>query len=120
MMRAAVGQTLLSAAVAAVLIAIAGAALVVASRLDLADAGRQLAAARAERNQAQERLARIAQDERDIRQRIGLYRRLTELNILGTERRLEWAESIAHPGAAPEPRSALPDRAAPDACDATG
>lgn len=94
-MRAAIGRRMLPAAVAAVLTAIAGAALVVASRLELADAGRQLAAARTERNQAQERLARIAQDEREVTQRIGLYRRLTELNIVGAERRLEWAESIA-------------------------
>lgn len=94
MTRAAIGRGLRSAAVAAAVLA-AGAALAVASRLDLADAGRELVAARAARNQAQERLARIAQDEREVRQRIDLYRRLTELNIVGTERRLEWAESIA-------------------------
>lgn len=95
MMRTAIGRRWLPAAGAAVLMAIAGAALVVASRLELADAGRQLAAARTERNQAQERLARIAQDEREVTQRIGLYRRLTELNIVGSERRMEWTESIA-------------------------
>ena len=95
MMRAATGRKLVPAAIAAAVLAVAGAALLVASRQELADAGRQLAAARTERAQAQERLARISQDERKVTQRIGLYRQLAELNILGAERRLEWTESIA-------------------------
>lgn len=93
MTRAAIRRRLVPAA--AVLLAVAGTALVVAVRHESADAGRQLVAARAERAQAQERLARIAQDERETMARIGLYRRLAQLSIIGAERRLEWSETIA-------------------------
>lgn len=57
-------------------------------------AQRQLAAAQAERRQNTERLARIAEEEREVREKIDLYRRLKSLNILGEERRLEWADAM--------------------------
>ena len=56
---------------------------------------RQLAAARAERVQARERLSRIAEEERDVKQKIEVYRRLKDLNIIGEERRLEWVDAMA-------------------------
>ena len=55
---------------------------------------RQLAAARAERVQARERLSRIAEEERDVKQKIEVYRRLKDLNIIGEERRLEWVDAM--------------------------
>ena len=53
-----------------------------------------LAAAQAERRQASERLARIAEEEREVKEKIDLYRRLKQFNILGEEQRLEWADAI--------------------------
>jgi len=88
-------RKLLPAVAVAALLAAAGATLVVAARQGLAGANQQLVAARSERAQAREQLARIAQDERDVRERADLYRRLVELHIVGAERRLEWTESLA-------------------------
>ena len=74
----------------------AGAGLVYSARAALAAAQRELAAAQAERRDNRERLARIAEEEREVREKIDLYQRLKGLNILGGERRLEWAEAITH------------------------
>jgi hypothetical protein len=60
----------------------------------LADAKRALAAAQAERRESTERLARIAEEEREVKQKLDVYQRLRQLNILGEERRLEWADAI--------------------------
>jgi hypothetical protein len=54
----------------------------------------QLAAAQTERRQNAERLARIAEEEREVSEKIDLYTRLKHLHILGEERRLEWADTI--------------------------
>ena len=54
----------------------------------------QLAAAQAERRQNNERLARISEEEREVSEKIDVYHRLKRLNILGEERRLEWADAI--------------------------
>lgn len=88
-------RNLLLAAAGAALLAAAGATLVVAAHQGLARANQQLVAARSERAQAREQLARIAQDEREVRERADLYRRLVELHIVGAERRLEWTEALA-------------------------
>lgn len=95
MMRPLIDRRLALALTGAVLLCAAGAALVAASRHVSADANRQLLAARAERAQAHERLAGIARDEREMTQRLEVYRKLAALNILGAERRLDWTESIA-------------------------
>ncbi len=94
-MRTLLDRRLVLAVSGAVLLCAAGAALVAASRHASADANRQFLAARAERAQAHERLARIAQDEREMTARMDIYRKLAQLNILGAERRLDWTESIA-------------------------
>ena len=60
----------------------------------LAGARRQAAAAQAERQQAAERLARISEEEREVIEKLDVYKRLKQLNILGEERRLEWADAI--------------------------
>ena len=59
------------------------------------EASGRLAAARAERNQSAERLARIAEEEREVKAKLDVYRQLTQLRVLGEERRLEWADAIA-------------------------
>lgn len=57
-------------------------------------AERQLTAARAERAQARERLTRIAEEEKEVNDKLAVYRRLQSLHILGEEQRLEWADSM--------------------------
>ena len=54
----------------------------------------RLAAAQNERRQNTERLARIAEEEREVNQKLDVYKQLKSLNILGEERRLEWADAI--------------------------
>lgn len=54
----------------------------------------QLTAAQAERRSNNERLARISEEEREVKEKIDVYQRLKSLNILGGERRLEWADAI--------------------------
>jgi hypothetical protein len=54
----------------------------------------ELAAAQASRSQNNERLARIAEEEREVKEKIAVYQNLRRLNILGEERRLEWADAL--------------------------
>jgi len=84
----------LSAFACALLLA-AGAVLVWGARLDLADAKNRLAAMRTEHLRAQERLMRIADEEREVKEKMEVYRRLESLGILGEERRVDWAEAIS-------------------------
>jgi hypothetical protein len=56
---------------------------------------RALAAARADRSQAKERLMRIAEEEREVKEKLEIYRRLKNIGILGEEQRLEWADAMA-------------------------
>ena len=79
---------------AAVALLGAGAALVWLSGQSLGANQRQLAAAQAERRQNTERLARIAEEEREVKEKLDVYKQLKSLNILGEERRLEWADAI--------------------------
>ena len=73
----------------------AGGALAWSAGQALAAAQRTLTAASAERKESTERLARIAEEEREVRQKLDVYQRLKQLNIVGEENRLEWADSIA-------------------------
>jgi hypothetical protein len=72
----------------------AGAALIWAAGQALAGGQRELAAAQAERKQNGERLARIAEEEREVSEKLDVYKQLKSLNILGEERRLEWADAV--------------------------
>ena len=72
----------------------AGGALIWAADATLDAANREAAVAQAERQQASERLARISEEEREVIQKLDVYKRLKQLNILGEERRLEWADAI--------------------------
>jgi hypothetical protein len=72
----------------------AGTALIWSAGGALQTAQGQLAVAQAERRQNNERLARISEEEREVSEKIDVYHRLKQLNILGEERRLEWADAI--------------------------
>lgn len=72
----------------------AGGALAWTAGQALMRAQRGVAAASAERKQNSERLARIAEEEREVRQNLDIYKRLKQLNIIGEENRLEWADAI--------------------------
>ena len=73
----------------------AGVALIRIADASLAKEKSALAAARAQRTQNAERLARIAEEEREVKEKLDVYQRLKNLNVLGEERRLEWADAIA-------------------------
>ncbi|HYD57639.1 MAG TPA: hypothetical protein VEB41_12080 [Burkholderiales bacterium] len=72
----------------------AGAALIWGAERSLAAARRELAAAQADRAQNSERLARIAEEEREVKEKLEVYQHLQRLNILGEENRLEWADAM--------------------------
>jgi hypothetical protein len=55
----------------------------------------RLSAVQAERKQNVERLARIAEEEREVKEKLDVYQQLKALHILGEERRLEWADAIS-------------------------
>lgn len=80
--------------VAAVVFLAVGGALIWSAGGALRTAQAQLTAAQAERRQNNERLARISEEEREVKEKIDVYQRLKQLNILGEERRLEWADAI--------------------------
>ena len=54
----------------------------------------QLVEARSERTQARERLTRIAEEEKEVSDKLAVYQRLKSLHILGDEQRLEWADAM--------------------------
>lgn len=73
----------------------AGAALIrYTSQLSL-QARQALAAAQAERLRNRDRLSRISEEEREVNQKIEVYRQLKTLNVIGPERRLEWTDAIS-------------------------
>lgn len=72
----------------------AGAALIWSVNGQLARVKSVLAATQAQRAQATERLARIAEEEREVKEKLEVYQHLKRLNILGEEKRLEWADAI--------------------------
>jgi hypothetical protein len=72
----------------------AGAALIAAARDEQRQAGRALTVAREAQAQARDRLLRIAEEEREVKEKLQVYLRLRELGILGDERRLEWADAM--------------------------
>lgn len=81
--------------IAAVLACLAaGAALIVWLQGEQRRAGQALAGARQERSQAVDRLNRIAEEEREVNDKLAIYRRLKTLGILGEEQRLEWADAM--------------------------
>ena len=73
----------------------AGVAFIWAARTAERDAQAAFLVAKAQRQESGERLARIAEEERSVKEKINVYQRLKLLNILGEERRLEWADAIS-------------------------
>jgi hypothetical protein len=71
-----------------------GAGLIFWAQQEQRAAEQQLAAARGERAQAREKLTRIAEEEKEVNDKLAVYRRLKELHILGEEQRLEWADAM--------------------------
>ena len=55
----------------------------------------ELKTAQEDRARAKERLMRIAEEEREVKEKLEVYRRLKDLGILGEEQRLEWADAMA-------------------------
>jgi hypothetical protein len=72
-----------------------GVAAIWAANGSLRAARMTFAAAQQERRQNAERLARIAEEEREVKEKLDVYQQLKTLNVLGEERRLEWADAIA-------------------------
>jgi len=72
----------------------AGVALILWSQGVLERDRQRVAFVRAERAQNVEKLMRIADEEREVNEKLAVYRRLLDLGIIGTERRLEWADAI--------------------------
>jgi hypothetical protein len=81
-------------AVAGLALLVAGAALIGFAGESQRAAQRELSAAQADRAQNGQRLARIAEEEREVKEKLEVYRNLKRLNIVGEERRLEWADAI--------------------------
>jgi len=72
----------------------AGAGLIYWLEQEQRAAHQQLAGAREQRNQARDRLTRIADEEKEVSDKLEVYRRLKSLHILGEEQRLEWADAM--------------------------
>ena len=72
----------------------AGAALVAWTQGGQRAAVHELMAVRAERAQARERLMRIAEEEKEVKEKLEVYLRLKALGIIGDEQRLEWADAM--------------------------
>jgi hypothetical protein len=72
----------------------AGAGLIYWIQQERRAADQQLALARAASGQARERLMRIAEEEKEVIDKLEVYRRLQSLHILGEEQRLEWADAM--------------------------
>jgi hypothetical protein len=60
-----------------------------------AAAARALAEVRLERTQVKERLMRIAEEEREVKEKLKVYQQLKDLGIIGEEQRLEWADAMS-------------------------
>jgi hypothetical protein len=78
----------------ALVLVLAGLGIVWGADAALLAANRRSAAADAARAQALERLARISEEEREVKEKLDVYKQLQGLHILGEERRLEWADAI--------------------------
>ena len=80
----------------AILVALlaAGGGLIFWTQHEQRAAAQQLVASRTERVQARERLTRIAEEEKEVNDKLEVYRRLKSAHILGDEQRLEWADAM--------------------------
>jgi hypothetical protein len=81
-------------ALAAVLV-VAGAACLVSSDYYLDGAKRAREAARQSRVQAQERVSKVSEEEREIRENLVYFEQMRGRGMIGEQNRLDWIESIA-------------------------
>ena len=81
--------------VAFIVLLTAGAWLVFWAQDKSAAEARTLAEVRLERAQVKERLMRIAEEEREVKEKLKVYQQLKALGILGEEQRLEWADAMS-------------------------
>jgi len=81
-------------ALAAIVLVAGGALLIRTADQSVRAAQRELGAAEVQRKQNVDRLARIAEEEREVKEKLDVYARLKDLHIIGEERRLEWADTI--------------------------
>ncbi|MGA8050786.1 MAG: hypothetical protein WCA09_11500 [Burkholderiales bacterium] len=72
----------------------AGAALIAYVQSALTRVNQQLTVAQRQRSDANQRLARIAEEEREVKEKLAVYQRLKGLHIIGPELRLEWADTM--------------------------
>jgi hypothetical protein len=77
----------------AILAAIGIAAILVTEHYYILES-KQREASLADRKAAQERVAKVAEEEREIRENLVHYRKLIERGIVGPERRLDWIDAI--------------------------
>jgi hypothetical protein len=73
----------------------AGSALITWTQGKRQAAATALSEARVARSRAKERLMRIAEEEKEVKEKLEVYQRLKDLGILGEEQRLEWADAMA-------------------------
>lgn len=73
----------------------AGAALIWYVERSLKSAQLHLATAKTSRTENRERLSKIAEEEREVKDKLEVYRRLKDARVLGEEKRLEWADTVA-------------------------
>jgi hypothetical protein len=87
-------QKLAAPLLIALALAAAGVGIIYSAGEGLRVAQARLAVAQSERRQNAERLARIAEEEREVKEKLDVYKQLKGLRILGEEQRLEWADAI--------------------------
>ncbi len=79
---------------AAVVLIACGLSLIWLTEQKLRGANAKLQTETSARVQSKERLARISEEEREVKERIEIYRSLINFHIIGKERRLEWVDAI--------------------------
>lgn len=82
------------AAIAALLVALGATAIGVTNGY-LAHATEAREAARAQRGVAQERVSKVSEEEREIRESLIFYQRIQGQGMIGQESRLDWIDAIA-------------------------
>jgi len=89
------GKRLVVPAVAAILLAAVGAVAIGITQQMVNGARADQAKAAAERQTAQNRLARATDEEREIREKLVDYQKLRSRGLIGAEHRADWVERIA-------------------------
>jgi hypothetical protein len=84
----------LHGAVAVLLIALGATAIAVGTYY-LGRATEARESARAQRSAAAERVSKVSEEEREIRESLGFYQRMQQQGMIGQENRLDWIDAIA-------------------------